>query len=173
MDLEKKKPGTSKKDPTVLRLMSEQAEMDEDATPGVKLTWPEKLTRVDDLIFDVKLTPQEGLYEKATFEFKIKIPQGYPHLAPTVTCNTRVYHPNIDLQGRVCLNILRAEWAPVLGISHVLFGLMTLFLEPNPDDPLNHEAADLMVKDYSSFKNTVYRSLRGEYLCGHHFPKLL
>lgn len=39
----------------------------------------------------------------------------------------------------MCLNILRHDWKPVLTLGHVLFGLMTLFLEPNPDDPLNIE----------------------------------
>ncbi|NXX35486.1 UBC12 enzyme, partial [Nicator chloris] len=35
--------------------------------------------------------------------------QGYPHDPPKVKCETMVYHPNIDLEGNVCLNILR--WA--------------------------------------------------------------
>lgn len=49
----------------------------------------------------------------------------------------KVYHPNINDQGKVCLNILRQEWMPVLSLGSVIFGLMTLFLEPNPDDPLD------------------------------------
>eukprot|EP01127_Copromyxa_protea_P012141 TRINITY_DN3128_c1_g1_i1.p1 TRINITY_DN3128_c1_g1~~TRINITY_DN3128_c1_g1_i1.p1 ORF type:complete len:131 (-),score=35.69 TRINITY_DN3128_c1_g1_i1:40-432(-) len=127
----------------------------------------------DLLHFEVTVVPQDGLYQKATFKFIVDVPKGYPHNAPTVTCETRVYHPNIDFNGRVCLNILRAEWNPCLGVSHVLMGLMTLFLEPNPDDPLNTEAADLMVKNYSQFKDNVYKSLRGAYLSGHQFPNLL
>jgi ubiquitin-protein ligase len=34
-------------------------------------------------------------------------------------------------------DILRQDWMPVLNLGSVAFGLMTLFLEPNPDDPLN------------------------------------
>ena len=54
----------------------------------------------------------------------------------------QVYHPNIDLEGNVCLNILREDWKPVLTINAIVYGLQYLFLEPNPDDPLNKEAAN-------------------------------
>jgi len=166
------KPGAAKKkkDPTEIRLTSEVADLDPDATPGVEVKWP---NMKDLLNFEVTVIPQDGLYQKAKFKFNVAVPKGYPHNPPTVTCETRVYHPNIDLNGRVCLNILRAEWNPCLGVSHVLMGLMTLFLEPNPDDPLNLEAADLMVKNPSQFKDNVYKSLRGAYLSGHQFPNLL
>ncbi|MEQ2261048.1 hypothetical protein XENORESO_005005 [Xenotaenia resolanae] len=37
-----------------------------------------------------------------------QVGQGYPHDPPKVKCETMVYHPNIDLEGNVCLNILRS-----------------------------------------------------------------
>lgn len=49
----------------------------------------------------------------------------------------KIYHPNIDLEGNVCLNILREDWKPVLSLQSIVVGLQFLFLEPNPDDPLN------------------------------------
>lgn len=49
----------------------------------------------------------------------------------------QIYHPNIDLEGNICLNILREDWKPVLSLQAVLVGLQYLFLEPNADDPLN------------------------------------
>lgn len=49
----------------------------------------------------------------------------------------QIYHPNIDLDGNICLNILREDWKPVLSLQAVLVGLQYLFLEPNADDPLN------------------------------------
>ena len=51
--------------------------------------------------------------------------------------NRQIYHPNLDLEGNVCLNILREDWKPVLNLNAVMVGLQYLFLEPNPDDPLN------------------------------------
>ena len=56
----------------------------------------------------------------------------------------QVYHPNIDFDGAVCLNILRAEWKPVLDINAVIYGIIFLFYEPNPEDPLNKEAAVML-----------------------------
>ena len=40
----------------------------------------------------------------------------------------QVFHPNIDLDGNICLNILREDWKPVLSINSVLYGLQFLFL---------------------------------------------
>jgi hypothetical protein len=40
----------------------------------------------------------------------------------------QVYHPNIDLEGNVCLNILREDWNPVLSVNSILYGLQYLFL---------------------------------------------
>lgn len=54
--------------------------------------------------------------------------QGYPHDPPKVKCETMVYHPNIDLEGNVCLNILREDWKPVLTINSIIYGLQYLFL---------------------------------------------
>lgn len=53
---------------------------------------------------------------------------------------SKIYHPNVDLDGNVCLNILREDWKPVLNLNSVMVGLQYLFLEPNADDPLNKGA---------------------------------
>ena len=39
-----------------------------------------------------------------------------------------MFHPNIDLEGNVCLNILREDWKPVLSINSIIYGLQFLFL---------------------------------------------
>ena len=57
--------------------------------------------------------------------------QGQRHVViPTATtpCPAQVYHPNIDPEGNVCLNILREDWKPVLSISSVIYGLQFLFM---------------------------------------------
>jgi ubiquitin-conjugating enzyme E2 M len=71
------------------------------------------------------------------------------------------------------LNILRADWKPVLGINAVILGLIFLFIEPNPNDPLNKEAAELMRNSESAFKDKVKKTLKGGNIDGFTFPKLV
>lgn len=77
------------------------------------------------------------------------------------------------MQGNVCLNILRADWKPVLGINAVILGLIFLFIEPNPNDPLNKEAAELMRTNEAAFADKVKKSLKGGIIDGANFPKLV
>ncbi|KAL1255455.1 hypothetical protein QQF64_013516, partial [Cirrhinus molitorella] len=118
----------------------------------------------DDLLnFKLIISPDEGFYKGGKFVFSFKVGQGYPHDPPKVKCETMVYHPNIDLEGNVCLNILREDWKPVLTINSIIYGLQYLFLEPNPEDPLNKEAAEVLQTNRRLFEQNVQRSLRGGY----------
>ena len=85
----------------------------------------------------------------------------------------QVYHPNIDLEGNVCLNILREDWKPVLSVSSIIYGLQYLFLDPNPDDPLNKEAAEALRQNARAFEGVVRRSLGGGYIGSTYFPPAL
>ena len=139
-------------------------------TPGTSIQFPNP----NDLMnFNVSITPDEGFWKRATYVFSIEATEDYPHSPPKVLCTTKIYHPNIDLMGKVCLNILRKDWKPVLDINAVIYGLTTLFIDPNPDDPLNHEAAQLYRDDVRSFQRMVARTLRGGFCNGQQFPRLL
>jgi len=138
--------------------------------PGCHISFP----NTDDIMnFKLNITPGDGMYKDATFNFSITVPVSYPYDPPKVHCDTLVYHPNIDYEGHVCLNILRQEWLPVLNLGSVIVGLLTLFLEPNPEDPLNKEAAQLMIENRRTFEQNVKQSLRGGFVVGRSFPKLL
>lgn len=123
--------------------------------------------------FDVSICPDSGFWKNATYHFSFYIPAHYPHTPPKVDCRTKIYHPNIDLYGKVCLNILREDWKPVLDINSVIYGLIYLFYEPNPDDPLNHEAAQLFRTNVKEFERLVTRTLRGGLMDGIQFEKLV
>ena len=75
----------------------------------------------------IKLFCCQGFYTGGKFTFSFKVSDNYPHKPPKVKCETLVYHPNIDLEGHVCLNILREDWKPVLTIESIVFGLLLLF----------------------------------------------
>lgn len=88
-------------------------------------------------------------------------------------CETSVYHPNIDQQGNVCLNILREDWKPVLTINSIVYGLQYLFLEPNPEDPLNKEAAEVLTSNRRLFEQNVQKAMRGGCIGGTYFDRCL
>ncbi|ELU10105.1 hypothetical protein CAPTEDRAFT_149080 [Capitella teleta] len=128
----------------------------------------------DDLLtFKLIICPDEGFYKGGRFTFSFKVGQGYPHEPPKVKCDTMVYHPNIDLEGNVCLNILREDWKPVLTISSIVYGLQFLFLEPNPEDPLNKDAAEVLQNNRRLFEQNVAKAMRGGYVGTTYFERCL
>ena len=93
------------------------AELDAGRVGRVTFPVPSDLTSME-----LTLSPDQGLWSGGSFTFSIKVPDMYPHEPPKVRCLTRIYHPNIDTEGAVCLNILRDEWKPVLDINAVIYG---------------------------------------------------
>lgn len=52
-------------------------------------------------------------YNKGAFKINIEFPAEYPFKPPKITFKTKIYHPNIDEKGQVCLPIISAEnWKP-------------------------------------------------------------
>ncbi|GER37603.1 ubiquitin-conjugating enzyme family protein [Striga asiatica] len=128
----------------------------------------------DDLMnFEVTIRPDEGYYMGGTFVFSFQISPIYPHDAPKVKCKTKVYHPNIDLEGNVCLNILREDWKPVLNINTIIYGLYHLFTEPNHEDPLNHDAAAVLRDNPKMFESNVRRAMSGGYVGQTYFSRCI
>jgi len=75
------------------------------------------------LNFILTIEPDEGMYRGGRFTFSFAISHNFPHEPPKVQCREKIYHPNIDLDGKVCLNILREDWKPVLNLNAVIVGL--------------------------------------------------
>ncbi|KAF5368619.1 hypothetical protein D9758_002260 [Tetrapyrgos nigripes] len=155
----KKKPKTSA---AQIRVQKDLTELDLPST--MKTHFPDP---VDLLNFTLTITPDEGMYKGGAFVFSFAINTNYPHDPP------KIYHPNVDLEGNVCLNILREDWKPVLNLNSVMVGLQYLFLEPNADDPLNKEAAHEMSKNRDVFLNNVKNSMRGANIKGVQYENVL
>lgn len=160
--------GASKVSAAQLRAQKDHNELS--LPPQCELEFPDP----DDLLhFILWIRPDEGLWRGGEFKFTFNIPKGYPHEVPKVHCDTKIYHPNIDLEGNICLNILREDWKPVLNLQTLIYGLVFLMLEPNDDDPLNKEAAKIMQTDRPKFEKNVKRAMRGEYVEGFQFDRCL
>ncbi|KAJ1663302.1 NEDD8-conjugating protein ubc12 [Coemansia sp. RSA 1813] len=153
--------------PARLRLQKELSELDTSEEFEVKPS--------DDLMhFTLVYRPPAGHYHGGEFKFTFDVSENYPHEPPKVLlCEQTIFHPNIDTEGHICLNVLREDWKPVLNIQSVIFGLQLLFLEPNADDPLNKDAAAMMVKDHAEFVRTVKSSMQGHRVNGIDYTRVI
>lgn len=106
--------------------------------------------------------PNDSPYEGGVFFLDIMIPHNYPFSPPKVKFVTPIYHPNINRAGSICLDILKKEWSPILGIAGVLLSISSLLDDPNPDDPLVLIAAKLYKRDRNKY-NDVARKFTLKY----------
>ena len=81
-------------------------------------------------------------FEGGVFKLELFLPEEYPMSAPKVRFMTKIYHPNIDKLGRICLDILKDKWSPALQIRTVLLSIQALLSAPNPEDPLANDVAE-------------------------------
>jgi ubiquitin-conjugating enzyme E2 D/E len=95
--------------------------------------------------------PSETPYQGGMFKVLIHFGADYPFKPPQIQFLTKIYHPNINAAGAICLDILKSQWSPALTISKVLLSISSLLSEPNPSDPLVPDIA------------AQYRSNRAEY----------
>ncbi|XP_072165712.1 ubiquitin-conjugating enzyme E2 2 [Diadema setosum] len=91
--------------------------------------------------------PPNSAYEQGVFFLTITFPPDYPFKPPKVAFTTKIYHPNINSNGSICLDILRSQWSPALTISKVLLSICSLLTDPNPDDPLVPDIARMYKTD--------------------------
>lgn len=129
-----------------------------------------ELKKEDDLNLSFIISPTTGYWRGGIFEFKFTFPDKYPFQGPKVTCLDKIYHPNIDLEGGVCVNVLR-PWKPTYSTQIVLFGLLFLFTHPNPNDPLNNEAAKEMREQPAIFARNAVNAMKGLKINNVNFPK--
>ena len=87
--------------------------------------------------------PQGSVYEGGIFHLRIRFPSDYPFKPPKICFKTKIYHPNVNGNGGICLDVLKDQWSPALTITKVLLSISSLLTDPNPDDPLVPEIAAL------------------------------
>ncbi|KAG1338169.1 putative Ubiquitin-conjugating enzyme E2-17 kDa [Cocos nucifera] len=109
--------------------------------------------------------PPDSPYAGGVYLVNIHFPPDYPFKPPKVAFKTKVFHPNINSNGSICLDILKEQWSPALTISKVLLSICSLLTDPNPDDPLVPEIAHMYKTDRAKYEATA-RSWTQKYAMG-------
>ena len=79
------------------------------------------------------IVPDNVPYNKGAFKIEINFPAEYPFKPPKLTFKTKIYHPNIDEKGQVCLPIINAEnWKPATKTDQIIHSLVALVNDPEP-----------------------------------------
>jgi len=81
--------------------------------------------------------------------------EDYPQKAPEVKFKTKIFHPNVYADGRICLDILEKQWSPIYDIAAILTSIQSLLCDPNPASPANAEAARLFETDKAQYISRV------------------
>jgi len=136
----------------VKRLTKELKDMQKDDIPNLSAG------PIDGNLFEWKaviLGPIATPYEGGIFHLDISIPSNYPFKPPSVIFKTKIYHPNINSAGSICLDILKTQWSPALTISKILLSICSLLSDPNPNDPLVHDIANILKTNPELYAKTA------------------
>mmetsp|Transcript_28379 Transcript_28379/g.44127 ORF Transcript_28379/g.44127 Transcript_28379/m.44127 type:complete len:206 (-) Transcript_28379:81-698(-) len=105
--------------------------------------------------------PEDSPFEHGVFVLTINIPQRYPFEPPRCRFLTPIYHPNVDSSGRICLDTLKSQpagsWSPAVSLPSLLLMIRSLMAEPNGDDPLVPEIAQLFRRDPDAWRREAMR----------------
>jgi len=98
------------------------------------------------------IVPDKAPYNKGAFKVEITFPVEYPFKPPKINFKTKIYHPNIDEKGQVCLPIIASEnWKPATRTEQVIQALVALVNDPEPDHPLRADLAEEYSKNKKQF----------------------
>jgi ubiquitin-conjugating enzyme E2 D/E len=99
--------------------------------------------------------PENSPFQGGIFNMSIYFPTDYPFKPPKVFFDTKIYHPNINKSGGICLDILKESWSPALTISKLLLSICSLLTDPNPDDPLEIDIANEYKKKRAKYNENA------------------
>merc|ERR1711939_498481 len=101
--------------------------------------------------------PAETPFAGGAWKVHVELPDGYPYKSPSIGFTNKIFHPNIDeLSGSVCLDVINQTWSPMFDMVNIFEVFLPQLLRyPNAADPLNGEAAALLMRDKEAYDARV------------------
>uniref|UniRef100_A0A0D6QXV8 E2 ubiquitin-conjugating enzyme n=1 Tax=Araucaria cunninghamii TaxID=56994 RepID=A0A0D6QXV8_ARACU len=145
--------------PKVIKeIAKELRSLDETPPEGIKVVLNED--SFSTIFADIE-GPAGTPYENGVFRMKLVLTPDFPHSPPKGYFVTKIFHPNIANNGEICVNTLKKDWRPNLGLRHVLLVIRCLLIEPFPESALNEQAGKMLMEDYEAYARhaRLYTSL--------------
>ena len=113
--------------------------------------------------------PTNTIFEGALIKASIEFPNEYPNKAPQFKFITPLFHPNVYLDGKVCISILHEgideygyenlseRWNPSQSVNSILISILSILLSPNFESPANVDASNLWKNNYDDYKKIIYK----------------
>ncbi|ONK79435.1 uncharacterized protein A4U43_C01F6340 [Asparagus officinalis] len=135
--------------PNVIKQLAKELKSLDDSPPeGIRVV-------VNDDDFSIIYADIEGPagtpYENGTFRMKLLLSCDFPQSPPKGYFLTKIFHPNVATNGEICVNTLKKDWNPTLGLRHVLIVVRCLMIEPFPESALNEQAGKMLLEDYDEY----------------------
>lgn len=132
----------------IRRLVKEMHDLVNDPPEGIKVNLNEDdVTDIQAYIEGPAGTPYAG----GVFKLKLALGKDFPQTPPKAFFLTKIFHPNVAKNGEICVNTLKKDWKPDLGIKHILLTVKCLLIVPNAESALNEEAGKLLLEQYECY----------------------
>lgn len=135
--------------PQIIRQIVREMQLLSDEPPeGIKVQLNEAdVTDIQALIEGPAGTP----YSFGAFRVKLSLSKEFPQQPPKAYFLTKIFHPNVASNGEICVNTLKRDWQPDLGLRHIFLTIKCLLICPNPESALNEEAGKMLLERYDDY----------------------
>lgn len=111
----------------------------------------------------------ETIFEGGIFNCEIIFPIEYPNKPPQFKFITNLPHPNIYIDGKVCISILHEgidiseyenineRWNPSHSVNSILMSILSMIIAPNFQSPANVDMSKLWQNDFNTYKQLIYK----------------
>lgn len=145
----------------------------------------DKLTSdpIDNVIFDMNESnifewtfvifgPKDTPYEGGTYQGKLTFPKEYPLKPPQVQFTSKLFHPNVYMDGKLCISILHEgsddtgyeheleRWRPINNIRTVFISIISLLSDPNAESAANIDAAKLWRDNREAYNQRIKNEMK-------------